>query len=398
MSITKYTNIEEINQRIDNEGEFLQPEDLFVITKQGETKDTEFGNCIYDTMEVSVYDINNNLLPQKSGEKIAYIKSDDVANYIYSITNQLGKKELAINVEKLLSDIGFENGILKVNINFVRNKVGSNNVFERVWIQEISPTRQEIRILPLKTSNETINSKLKDRMANLQNQNVEFFKYKEHMINQLDANAFSIQQTIRGIVEEQFGEDIFAILQKDFGISNFNTYSNNIFTDFKQSVIHYLNNKNYHISQNNYGQTGTTIFSDCEIYEFTYINNEIKNILYECIDYNTTISVVQREFEISSLPKSFDIIEIQNQIQNTLDTINVNTFSVQNVYDPENVNYTFDDVPVVAPPAPPLLPLPTGPVSPPSPVIPGPITPTTPVSPSGGGGGGGFVSEREFKK
>jgi hypothetical protein len=33
--------------------------------------------------------------------------------------------------------LGFRNGILKVNINFVRYKVGSENELERVWIEEI---------------------------------------------------------------------------------------------------------------------------------------------------------------------------------------------------------------------------------------------------------------------
>ena len=51
-----------------------------------------------------------------------------------------------------INDLGFTNGILKVNLNFVRDRVGSDNTLHRVWIQEISPTREEIRIVPLKTN------------------------------------------------------------------------------------------------------------------------------------------------------------------------------------------------------------------------------------------------------
>ena len=148
MSIKKYTNIDAINSKADNEGKFLQSEDLFIVSKN-EIEDTDFGDCKYDVMEVSVYDINNNLLPQKSGNNVAYVKRGDIKNYMYQLTNKGGQKELAINVEKLLKDIGFTNGILKVNINFVRYRVGSENELTKVWVHEISPSREEIRILPL---------------------------------------------------------------------------------------------------------------------------------------------------------------------------------------------------------------------------------------------------------
>ena len=101
-------------------------------------------------------DINNNLLPQKSGNKVAYIKTGDIKNYLYKVKNTLGIPELAINAEKLLKDLGYSNGIFKVNINFVRNKLGTDNEERRAWIQEISATRQEIRIVPLKNKNKDI--------------------------------------------------------------------------------------------------------------------------------------------------------------------------------------------------------------------------------------------------
>ena len=65
MSIKKYTNIEDIDNKSSNEGQFLQADDLFIVSKT-EIEETDFGNCKYDVMEVSIYDINNNLLPQAS--------------------------------------------------------------------------------------------------------------------------------------------------------------------------------------------------------------------------------------------------------------------------------------------------------------------------------------------
>ena len=126
MSIKKYTNFTSINSNTENVGQFIEANDLFIVSKN-EIEETEFGKSQHDVMEVSVYDINNNLLPQQSGNNVAYIKTTNIQTYLYNITNATGIKEFAIDIEKLLSDLGFTNGILKVNINFVRNKVGTEN-------------------------------------------------------------------------------------------------------------------------------------------------------------------------------------------------------------------------------------------------------------------------------
>ena len=98
MAIKKYTNFEAVNAKTENEGKYLQLDDQFIVTKN-EIQETDFGECKYDVMEVSVYDINNNLLPHKTGNNVAYIKTGDIKNYMYNITNKGGNKELAIDIE-----------------------------------------------------------------------------------------------------------------------------------------------------------------------------------------------------------------------------------------------------------------------------------------------------------
>ena len=115
MSIKKYTNFDAINSNKSNQGEFLLYDDNFIVTKN-EVEATDFGDCKYDVMEVSIYDINNNLIPNKTGKTVAYIKTGDIKNYVYNLTNAGGQDELAIDIEKLLNDLGFTNGILKVII------------------------------------------------------------------------------------------------------------------------------------------------------------------------------------------------------------------------------------------------------------------------------------------
>ena len=83
MSITKYTNFEEIDSRKENKGNFLLKDDLFIVSKT-EIEEADFGDCKHDVMEVSIYDVNNVLLPNKTGNNVAYIKPNDMKKRILS--------------------------------------------------------------------------------------------------------------------------------------------------------------------------------------------------------------------------------------------------------------------------------------------------------------------------
>ena len=342
MAIKKYTNIEGIDNKTENEGQFLQMDDLFIISKN-EIQSTDFGDCKYDIMEVSIYDINNNLLPQISGNNVAYIKKDNIKNYMYQITNPSGLKELAIDIEKLINDIGYNNGILKVNINFVRYKVGSENELERVWIQEISPSREEIRILPLKTKFENINNKTKNEFKNLQSLNKEFKYYKNSLLNSINSFEETFLEKIDSALETKYGKDFFIILKKDFGLKNFTTIRTKIFTDFKISMNYYLNNKQYDITQSTFGKQSEIRFEDYNIYDFNIILSETQTILYKCIDINLK-GLKRRELGLMGLSKEFAITELQKQIKNNLDSFNTFTETKRNVYSPDGNITVFNDV------------------------------------------------------
>jgi len=342
MSIKKYTNIENIDNKSSNEGQFLQADDLFIVSKT-EIDTTDFGDCKYDVMEVSLYDINNNILPQSSGNNVAYIKMGDIKNYMYQITNKQGLKELAIDIQKLINDLGYINGIIKVNINFVRYKVGSENELERVWIEEISPSREEIRIVPLKTKFPNINDKTKTQFKNLQNLNKDFKYYKTALLNSLNSFDNTFLDKINSHLETKYGKDFFNILKKDFGLSNFNNVRNKISNDFKKSIDYYLNNKHYKISESTFGKPGEIKFEDCDVYDFGYMISEIQDILFNCIDFNLKF-LKRRELNLKSLPKEFAITELQKQIQNNLDSFNTQTTLKRNVYSPDGTEAVFNDV------------------------------------------------------
>jgi hypothetical protein len=341
MSITKYTNIDDINNKSSNEGKFIQADDLFIVSKN-EIEKTDFGMGRYDVMEVSVYDINNNLLPQKSGNNVAYIKKGDIQNYLYNITNKVGQKELAINIEKLLNDIGFKNGILKVNINFVKQKVGSENELMKVWIQEVSPSRNEIRILPLKTKDSNINATTTRQFKNLKSLNKDFLYYKTSILDSLNAYENSFLTKIDSYLESKFGKDFFAILRKDFGLTKFDTFRTKIFEDFKLSVQYYLTNKYYNVGESNFGKQSETRFDDFEVYDYNMMLTEIQKILNNCIDNNSKV-LKRRSVETIQLPKEFAITELQKQIQNNLESFSTFTETKINVYSPTGSVTVFDD-------------------------------------------------------
>jgi hypothetical protein len=341
MAIKKYTNFEEVNAKTNNEGQYLQADDLFIVSKS-EIDTTEFGECKYDVMEVSVYDINNNLLPQKSGNNVAYIKTGDIKNYMYQITNKVGLKELAIDIEKLLKDLGFTNGILKTNINFVRYKVGSENELERVWIEEISPSREEIRIIPLKTKFDNVNKKTIKQVKDLQSLNKDFKYYKETLLNSLNSFDNTFLDKINSNLETKYGKDFFNTVKKDFGLSNFNSVRDKISSDFKLSVNYYLNNRYYDASDSLFGKPSETRFDDCEVYDFNSLLSELQNILNNCVNFNLQ-SLKRRELNLKVLPKEFAITELQKQIQNNLDSFKTFTETKRNVYSPDGTINVFND-------------------------------------------------------
>jgi hypothetical protein len=407
MSIRKYTNFDSINSNSTNEGQFLLAEDLFIVTKN-EKQETEFGECKYDVMEVSVYDINNILLPQKSGKNVAYIKKNSIGSYMYSLTNTLGKKELAINIEKLLNDLGFTNGILKVNINFVRSRVGSENELERVWIHEISPSREEVRIIPLKTNSSEINATNTKQFLNLNNLNRDFKYYKKNILDGLDAFERTSLQSIDDALVAKFGNDFQSVLKKDFGLSNFNAFKTKIFTDFRDSVVYWLNNKNYDIAQSTFGSPSEKRFDDCDQYDFNYLLNEIKNILNNSITFNIK-TLNRRVVKYEKLPVEFGVEEVKKQIENLVQAYDTKVEIVRNVYSPELVAVSFEGIPNVTPPTPVEVIPPQPPALQPPPKIPvveekapvtvpeyNPPTDTTPTSTGGGTGEQTIPSETGF--
>ena len=338
MSITKYTNFEQIDSRKENKGDFLLKDDLLIVSKT-EIEEADFGDCKHDVMEVSIYDVNNVLLPNKTGNNVAYIKPNDIKNYMYDIVNAGGQKELAINVEKLLNDLGYSNGILKVNLNFVRNKIGTDNDLTRVWIQEISPSREEVRIVPLKTKDNSINNITKSEFKNIHNLSKDFKYYKKNILDALDKFEAGSLSVIDDALVAKFGNDFRDVLKKDFGLKNLDVFHKRIFENFRDSIKNWVNNNYYDITDSTFGKPSEIRFENCGQYDFTILMSEIQSILNNCIQFNTK-SLQRRQVDIKQIPVEFAIVELRKQIQNNLDSFGTKVDIKRNIYMPDKVDVT----------------------------------------------------------
>ena len=347
MAIKKYTNFDAVNAKTTNEGEYLQSEDLFIVSKN-EIEDTDFGDCHYDVMEVSVYDVNNNLLPHKSGKSVEYVKAEHIKDYLYSLTNKGGQKEIAIDAEKLLNNLGFTNGILKLNLNFVRQRVGSSDELQRVWIQEISPSREEIRVVPLKTKDDNINQITKKQFKNLDNLTKDFKYYKKNILDSLDSFEFNFLSTIDDALVAKFGNDFRQTIRKDFGLRDLDAFNKIVFQNFKDSITYWVNNRYYDISQSNFGKPSEIRFDDCEQYPFVDLLKEIQNILNNCIKVNIK-SLKRRSVNYTQIPKEFGIVELRKQIQDNLDSFQTKVDIKKNVYSPGSATATIGGTQVLPP-------------------------------------------------
>jgi hypothetical protein len=400
MAIKKYTNFDAVNAKTTNEGNYLQSEDLFIVSKN-EIEDTDFGDCKYDVMEVSVYDINNNLLPHKNGNTVEYVKYQHIGDYLYSMTNKGGQKEIAIDAEKLLNDLGFTNGILKLNLNFVRQRVGSDDELQRVWIHEISPSREEIRIIPLKTKDTNINQITNNEFKNINNLTKDFKYYKKNILDSLDSFEFNFLSTIDDALVAKFGNDFRATVRKDFGLRDLDGFNKKVFENFRDSIKHWVNNRYYDISQSTFGKPSEIRFNDCEQYPFRDLLNEIQNILNNCISFNIK-SLKRRGVNYTQIPKEFGIVELRKQIQDNLNSFQTKVDIKKNVYSPGSATTTIggtqllppiittkEVVVAVDPPKPPVFPTvepPQPPVTPP-PVVAPPTVVTAPPADDVRGGG-----------
>lgn len=295
MAINDFKNIEKLNQELEQTAQLINPTDLNIF-KTSAKNVTDFGLSKNDAIEFRLYDMSNNLLEQSKGVKVRYIHKDELPNYLRdSIDSTNGEKILEINVEKLVFEAGYANGEFRVSFSFLKNYVGNENTHNRVWIHEVSPSRTEIRVLPLLGSDSSINAKLQDRYDSFID-NVSEFRYSYKKIETfLDKAEISISTTIDDYFIKSFGEDYIKVINKDFvfgGNEGYVAFKNKTYKNFRESVMHEINGREFKLGVPNYGQPVRAPYDLDEFISNAEFTTVLVNRLRDSI-----------EFSVKNLPK-----------------------------------------------------------------------------------------------
>ena len=111
-------------------------------------------------IEFILYDVSDNQLPQgDDGKLVRYIHLDDenISKYFTISDNIVTKKkgdvpEFIVDIETLIREkLGYNNGIFKTQVTLLNRRLGNEvGDTDKLWIHEISPSRTEIRVLPIR--------------------------------------------------------------------------------------------------------------------------------------------------------------------------------------------------------------------------------------------------------
>ena len=162
--------IEGFKEIIDRKGYKVNSEDRKVFEK--EISKSNFGLGCSDMIEFILFDSSENKLPQgDDGKLVRYINLNDsnIKDYFIISDNQFTKKkdgttEFIVDLEKLINEAGYSNGIFKTQVTLLNRRVGSDALEgDDLWIHEISPSRTEIRILPNRAKGD--NNDLEKRLS-----------------------------------------------------------------------------------------------------------------------------------------------------------------------------------------------------------------------------------------
>jgi len=222
-----------------------------------------FGLGDSDAIEFIVYDSNDNQLPQKAvnGKTVRYVPltSSNISDYILIAEGTVLQKfqfpnEYFIDAERLLREAGYDNGIFKTQVTLINKRVGSDSDEDKLWISEISPSRTEVRLFPIKNAKVKY-PELEERFALFVSNKdfrddtiIEAFK----VIEQIDSNV------IGTYLKTKYGENWISKMSGEFKIKNFDEFTNKINTKFREAASYELTNRISDINDINYGKRKQT--------------------------------------------------------------------------------------------------------------------------------------------
>ena len=258
--------IKGFKQVVEKKGYRLDDKDRKIFEK--EIKRGYFGFDVGDIIEFVIYDASDNQLPQESvdGKKVRYISYTDenIKKYFDKVPeNKFNKKsnnaqEYFIDTEKLLKEAGYSNGVFKTQITLLNRRLGSEpRLFDKVWIHEISPSRTEVRVLPVVEDGTSIpNSDLQaryDTFVNCGTFTADVLIFFDEFVNQMDVSKIVTNMLMKkGTISE--GKDYLKLIEQEFKLVNFEVYLTQVKKLFQEIIDNYRMNRYYNPFEPNFGQ------------------------------------------------------------------------------------------------------------------------------------------------
>jgi hypothetical protein len=212
-----------------------------------------------------------------------------------------GEKIFEIDVEKLVFEAGYGNGEFRVSFSFVKNYVGNDNTKKRVWIHEVSPSRTEIRVLPLLGSDVSINADLENRYYSFMDNVSELRQSYKKIQAFLDKIELNISTLIDDYFISTFGPKYIEVINKDFlfgGSEGYTNFKNKIYGDFRKSVFNEIDGKQFKLGASDFGQPIKDSIDLDDFVSSAEFKLIIQNRLHDSVEYNMQF-IRKREYELS---------------------------------------------------------------------------------------------------
>jgi hypothetical protein len=255
---------------------------------------TFFGFSDNDAIEIIIYDANDNQLPQANFGLVRYIPltTENIRDYFLIADGTVFQmynfpKEYFIDVETIIKEAGYDNGIFKTQITLINHRVGSNKKYDKLWIGEISPSRTEVRLLPLRRP-ETDGTDLFERY-NIFLRDGEFredtITYAINLIEEINPSLIST------FIKEKYSENWYNKLKSEFNIQNFEAFCTTIHKKFVESALYEFTNRISDPKDLNYGKPKNT--KPLLELSKTTIKGLCSSLMTRAIDYYLSTPVIR---------------------------------------------------------------------------------------------------------
>ena len=292
--------IKTFKEIIDNKGYRISSKDRQIF-EEG-TLQSFFGFSNSDMIEFILDDINDNQLPQgEFGELVRYIpmSSENIKDYFLIAENTEFQafsfpSEYFIDAERLINEAGYNNGIFKTQITLLNKRVGYESANEKMWIKEISPSRTEVRLLP-------IINEVSKKTDLLQRYNIMMTgsDFRDDIIPYIGSFLESINPSeVSLFIKNTYGEKWYNTFVAEFGIVGFDTLITKIYNNFRNAVINEFANRVSSINDINYGKKKKTSpslqYSKEDVYKVS------QKILIEVIEKNLPKRTIQTSTQVEN--------------------------------------------------------------------------------------------------